>query len=335
MLTAGHLRPGYANHGHFELPSQYQCGDDLVDYFGHPTDTLVTLVQALPHLPESMQPQIKAYLQNEFAAYPPYEYNHIGWQDGAAREAFDLPPEVAAALVNLPPEPGTSGFVWGMNPYSLYALWQYAEAMQDPNLAQQLLADAQSSKNLMASFNAVPDDGVLARMPLVHNAYIAGYLGYLGLERQAGQPESSPVRQELERLMQLRASQFSKDSAYATAFFREEGAYCRTLNVSSNFMFLVPELAEYLRDHSLDKVQGALAEYEEIAPYWFVSFAEEGFAENALNPLYDGQALFLAKAWILGANGAELEPYLDVPAFPRGDLFFLQKLVAAINAYEQ
>ena len=140
---------------------------------------------------------------------------------------------------------------------------------------------------------------------------------------------------ELDRLMQLRASQFSKDSAYATAFTRDEGAYCRTLNVSSNFMFLVPELADYLRDHALAKVQDALIEYESLAPYWFVSFAEEGFGENAFTPLYDTQALFLAKAWILEEPGDELEQYLDVPAFPRGDLFFLQKLVAAINAYER
>jgi hypothetical protein len=131
----------------------------------------------------------------------------------------------------------------------------------------------------------------------------------------------------------LRASQFSKDSAYANAFLREQGAYCRTLNVASNFMFLVPELADYLHDHALVKVQDALAEYEQIAPYWFVSFADEGFGENAVTPLYDGQALFLAKAWILKEGGSQLEPYLDVPAFARGDLFFLQKLVAAIQNY--
>ena len=65
-------------------------------------------------------------------------------------------------------------------------------------------------------------------------------------------------------------------------------------------MFLVPELGKYLHDHALAKVQGAIAEYEQIAPYWFVSFAEEGFGENALNPLYDGQALFMAKALISG-----------------------------------
>jgi hypothetical protein len=335
MLAAGHLRPGYANHGHFDLPSQYQCGDDLVDYFHHPADTILTLLQALPYLPEDIQLQVKAYLQNEFTAYPPHQYNHIGWQDGAARESFDLPPEVAGALINLTPEPGTTGFVWSTNPHGLYALWKYAETMGDQHLAQQLLAEAQGNKSLMAGFSAVPDNAVLARVPLVHNAYITGYLGYLGLERLAGQPESGSARQELDRLMQLRASQFSKDSAYATAFTRDEGAYCRTLNIASNFMFMVPELAEYLRGHALPAVQDALVEYEQIAPYWFVSFAEEGFAENALNTLYDGQALFLAKAWILEEPGTELEQYLDVPAFARGDLFYLQKLVATIAAYER
>ncbi len=335
MLAAGHLRPGYASHGHFDLPAQHQCGDDLGDYFHLPAETILTLVQALPHLPESMQPQVRVYLQSELSAYPPYQYNHIGWRDGAAREAFDLPPEVADALVNLPPETGIAGFVWGFNPYNFYALWQYAALQNDPTLAQQLLADAQNNKALMGSLLNVPNPGVLAKMPFVHNAYIAGYLGYLGLEKLAGQPESGAARQELDRLLQLRASQFSKDSAYATAALREEGAYCRTLNVTSNFMFLVPELADYLRDNALVKVQGTLAEYEQIAPYWFISFAEEGFGENAIVPLYDGQALFLAKAWILKEPGAELEKYLDVPAFARGDLFYIQKLVAAINAYER
>jgi hypothetical protein len=333
MLDAGHLRPGYVSHGHFDLPSHFQCGDDLGDYFHHPGDTILTLIQALPYLPESMQPQVKAYLQNEFNAYPPYQYNHIGWQNGAAREAFDLPPEVAGAFVGLPPQPGISGFVWGYNPYSLYALWQYAALQNDPALAQQLLASAQNNRALMGSLRNVPNNGTLAKMPFVHNAYIAGYLGYLGLEKLAGQPESSQMRQELDRLMQLRASQFSKDSAYATAFTRETGAYCRTLNVASNFMFLVPELADYLREHALTKVQEAVAEYEQIAPYWFVSLTEEGFGENALNPLYDSQALFLAKAWILGEDGARLEPYVDVPAFARGDLFYIQKLIVALKNY--
>src|SRR4030095_6180530 len=157
MLEAGHLRPGYVSHGHFDMPAHFQCGDDLIDYWHHPAETIVTLIQALPHLPAEMQPQVKAYLQAEFNAYPPYQYNHIGWRDGAAREGFDLPPEVSGALLNLPPEPGLSGFVWGMNPYSFYALWQYAQMNNDPSLAQQLLVKAHNSPLLMDSFNNVPD----------------------------------------------------------------------------------------------------------------------------------------------------------------------------------
>jgi hypothetical protein len=335
MLAAGHLRPGYASHGHFDLPSQSQCGADLGDYFHHPAETILTLLQALPYLPENMQPQVNAYLQAEFNAYPPYRYDHIGWRDGAAREAFDLPPEMEGARINFPPQEGLSGFVWSSNPYSFYALWKYAAWRNDSALSHQIFQEAQGNKALMDSLTAVPNNAVLAKMPLVHNAYVAGYLGYLGLAQLAGQPESQAMRTELERLMQLRASQFSKDSAYANAALREDGAYCRTLNVASNFMFLVPELANYLHDHALAKVQAALTEYESLAPYWFVSFAEEGFGENALNPLYDGQALFLAKAWIVKEPGAELEKYLDVPAFARGDLFYIQKLVAAIESQSQ
>jgi hypothetical protein len=334
MLAAGHLRPGYASHGHFDGASQFQCGDDLVDYFHNPSETILTLIQALPHLPANMQPQVRTYLQNEFNAYPPYQYNHIGWKDGAAREAFDMPPEPDAERVNFPAQLGVSGFVWSVNPYNFYALWKYASLQNDPNLAQQLFANAQDNRLLMDSLVNVPDNAVLAKMPLVHNAYIAGYLGYLGLEQQAGQPASQAMRQELDRLLQLRASQFTKDSAYANALSRADGSYCRSLNVASNFMFLVPELADYLNEHAMDKVRSALAEYENLAPYWFVPFAAEGFGENALNPLYDTQALFLAKAWILNEPGSRLEPYLDVPAFARGDLFYIQKLVAAIENYQ-
>jgi len=246
-----------------------------------------------------------------------------------------LPPEMDAARVNFPPQEGLAGFVWSSNPYSFYALWKYAAFHNDSTLSQQLLARAENNKALLDSLLIVPSNGVLAKMPFVHNAYIAGYLGYLGLERLAGRAESNQIRQQLNRLLQLRASQFSKDSAYANAVTRDEGAYCRTLNVASNFMFLVPELADYLHDHALVKVQGALAEYESLAPYWFASFTEEGFGENAVNPLYDSQALFLAKAWILNEPEAELEKYLYVPAFARGDLFYIQKLVAAIENQSQ
>jgi len=323
ILQAGHLRPGYLNTGIFDLRAEYSCGDDLVDYWHHPADTIYTLIRALPYLPSDLQQQIKAYLQSEFTAFPPYEVNHIGWKDGAAREGYDLPPEVAAEMTNRPPASQIVGFEgWSFAPHAFYALWKYA----------QVFGNAQSlfdlSKNNLEN---PPSDAVLEEMPHVHNAFIAGYLGYLELEKLAGYPESGDVRAELDRLMQLRVSTFSKDApdAYFSDF---QKFYCRSLNVSRNFMYLVPELGQYLHDNALSQIQDAIDEYETLAPHWFVSKVEATFGEGVITPLYDNNAIFQAKALILQEPFEQLAKYIDVPAVEVGDLFYIQNLVSTIEA---
>lgn len=323
MLDAGHLRPGYLGHGQLDLRGQFQCGDNLVDYWHQPAETILTLLQALPHLPDNMQDSVRAYIQHEFNEYPPYEVNHIGWSQGAAREAFDTPPEVETVLAGYSPKPTAGNFAWKRNPYGFYALWKYAEAFGEADSLYQAARDR---------LDPVPPDEELLRMPFVQNAFIAGYLGYLELEKLAGEPESSAVRSELERLLEMRVARFSEDSAYANVPSIPEGVYCRTLSVASNFMYIVPELALYLQTHARVQVQTAVNDYSDLAPYWFVSFASEGYAENSRAPLYDGIALFLARAWILDESAENLEKYLDVPGFAVGDLYYIQKLVAAIEA---
>ncbi|MBV7328057.1 hypothetical protein KFU94_07315 [Chloroflexi bacterium TSY] len=340
MLDAGHLRPGYGRHGGLVSRSIKTCADDLVDYWHNPSETIYTLIRTLPLLPDALRQEVRTYIQNEFSNYPPYEYNHIGW-GGAARDIFDLPDDLDLAKAEAPRtvnhtfknSGGWNGEgVWGRNPFAFYSLWQYASEFGG---AKDILSA--SRKAFETEFSIQPSDTLLTNMPFVHNAYIAGYLGFLELEKAAGEPESPEVKDELERLMKLRVSKFTKDSAY-----REFGkgpnsqhAYCRTLVVASNFMFLVPELAEYLRVHALDKVQAALAEYYRVAPYWFVTFPEDAFAENSIAPLYDSHALYMAKALILKESGKELERYLDIPGFMRGDLYHIQKLTATIEAYNK
>ena len=165
----------------------------------------------------------------------------------------------------------------------------------------------------------------------MHNAYIAGFLGYLELGKKAGYqenqlltPSGKSVKSELDRLLALRATSFSKDV--------DANGYCRILAVSRNFTYLVPELANYLRTNALTKVQEALQEYTRVAPYWFVEKTEQMIEEGVLQPIYDVNALFQAKALILKEPREELAKYLDVPMFARGDYFYIQNLVAAIEA---
>jgi hypothetical protein len=97
-------------------------------------------------------------------------------------------------------------------------------------------------------------------------------------------------------------------------------------------MYLVPELGQYLHDNALSQVQEAVDEYEYVAPYWFVARDEGGFREFVINPLYNYGAVFQARALILRESREELFRYLDVPAFDRGDLFYIQNLIAVIEA---
>ena len=97
-------------------------------------------------------------------------------------------------------------------------------------------------------------------------------------------------------------------------------------------MFLTPEIADYMHSHLQSQVQEAIDEYNEVAPYWFVSKFDNSVGEGTFQHLYDYPAVFQAKAYILKEPYDELVKYLDVPAFARGDLFYIQDLVAALAA---
>jgi len=51
-----------------------------------------------------------------------------------------------------------------------------------------------------------------------------------------------------------------------------------------------------------------------------------------ISPLLNYNALFQAKAYALKQPRSELTKYLDSPAFERGDLHYIQNLIAAIEA---
>jgi hypothetical protein len=320
ILAAGHLRPGFTSSGLFDFSAR-NLGDDLVDYFHTPGDIIYTLIQALPHLPPDLQTQARAYIQSEFNAYPPYQYNHIGWRDGAPREAFILPPEVQEDLVNYPPE--TTNYIfdaWNLAPQNFYAMWKYAQTFGNA------ASIYNSAKNKLDS---PPSDSYFANNPHILNAFIAGYHGYLELERLAGYPETASVRQQFNRMMSLRASTFTKD---APAIYNQSAYYGRVMNASRNFMFLVPELADYLRTNANAKVVEAIEYHADLAPLWFVSKAEVILGEGVSTHLYDYYAIFQARALILRQPRGELLKYLDVPAFQVGDLFYIENLIRVIEA---
>jgi hypothetical protein len=199
-------------------------------------------------------------------------------------------------------------------------LWKYAQVFGDAKT----LFD-----NCKGRMQSPPSDAILADYPFAHNAWIAGLYGYLQLQQLAGYAPDADKQATLNRLLTLRASAFSKDNPWGGP---DSHNWAQALAVSRNFIYMTPELGQYLHDHALSKVQTAFNSYVQNAPYWFVTNFEASYNEITLQHLYDYNALFSVKSMIFHATREDLAQYLDVPGFARGDLFYIQNLIDTIEA---
>ncbi|OGM19967.1 hypothetical protein A2771_03140 [Candidatus Woesebacteria bacterium RIFCSPHIGHO2_01_FULL_38_26b] len=366
MLSAGHLRPGFHSSG---LISQWMDGaynapipgDNLTQYFKNPADTVVTLISVLEYItahPENTSLQtlitpIKNYIQTNYGPGAPYSfttYASIGWRNGARRESYDDLPEFASQLAddydpnfsvankprewiwtNLNLKIGCSTgrpFDGGFPPESIYAGWKYAQTF--PGTASTLFNTLKVKLCTPGVGNDMTDAN-LTKYPYILNQYIAGYRGYVELDKLANNLSNisqSSKYSEYNRLLNLRFSSFSKDPNWTA----DEFEFNSTMNAARNFMYLTPELSDLMRTNILSKVQATVDQYQVLTPNWFVSKFSHSGPEAYAQPLYDYPALFQARAWILKQPFSELIKFLDIPAFDRGDLFYIQNVLAALSA---
>ncbi len=332
MMAAGDLRIGYYNNGQLSA-------EELVNYFEDPGDTLYTLAAAYPYVSSSTQTQLVNYLKQEFANYfNPTMYTSRGWT-GATREAFDMPPEVAADMQTKPKLAGgnyvyntSTNYSGVYHQFNFYALWKYAQIVPADTLTVYNLAKSRVS--FPSSYPPV-DDTNLTTFPWRLNNYISGYIGFLNLQKLAGKDTAdatlrTQVTNELTRLESLRAANFTPINNCA-GFYGGNDVLCRNMNVGRNFYYLVPELGDYLNKNALSSAQDTITELTYVAPYWmqegYTSKHLEGVKEN----LYD-ISLLLGKAYILKQPYSEIAKYIDAPNFAVGDLLYMNNLIAALDS---
>lgn len=325
ILNSGHLTAGFAKLGLVDFMTVNTLGQHLLHYWHNPADMLLTLLRALPHLPAATQNEVRQYLKQEYASYPPYKYAHIGFKDGTPREPFEYPPSTTRIFEHdFGPITSVPFRGWGKPPHNVYVMWKYAQA----GLAEPAAVLDQAE----GMIKSTPSDSYLEAFPHVHNAYIAGYIGCVELAKMAGRPNAAR-ESELNRLMALRARNFRWD-AQADTGNPQSDQYFYTFITAWNFMFLVPELADYLHENALQEVREAIDHYTRMAPYWMVGHNEEVQHENGITPLQQTHALFQGKAQILRLSRNELTKFLDTPLVPAGDLYYIQNLITTIEAPE-
>jgi len=325
ILDAGHLQPGYYCLGQFL--ARY---DHMSQYFQIPADTFYVLTRALPHLPPSQQEALRRYLQKEFRDHPPAEVAAYGWE-GTPRTWADYPPEAVAMLAEQKDASVLGGrWMWPFPPHNVYGMYKYAQAgLGDP---AELLKAARAKLELPPQ---IPD-AILLQHVWQLNMYIAGYEGYLGLQQLAGQQPDAGVLAQRDRLHRLWVEQVDIKSPWCDASGQRTRDYHKQrINVARCFIWMTPELGRYLHEHARAKIEQGVAHLNDVAPYWFNSAFEGTMGEGNLQHLYDVHALFQAKALVLNQPREELDKYLDVPAFARGDLFYILNLVETIEAASQ
>ena len=320
IVNAGHLRPGYFVTGLIDVGIHREHGDQMGHYFHNTADTVYTLIRVLPHLSPTLAGKTRIYIQSEYSKYPLTAYTYTGWKDGVNRDSYSLPPVVSSAFTS---GPGSySAFpAWSFNPFNFYAAAKYAKEFGGAS------AIYSSMRNKL---NTPPADSLLLDFPHALNVYIAGYMGYLELESLAGQPKTISVENTLSRLLALRLNHL--DTVNPSDIRGSEVA---------GFNYLVPELGDYLYKNRQSKVAQIVSTYNEIMPYWFVAKADEQIRdtkpngnpnESSTTHLYAYHSLFLAKALALKQSRSELEKYLDIGGFERGDLFYIQNLIFTLEA---
>lgn len=324
MVTAGHLKPGLfrSNVGDDTLNGNSLTKAEMDQgtfYFSSLSDTVYAMVRALPHVSTPLQEQARAYIQAEMAAYPIDVYAYVGHVDGTPRQAAVIPPDHVAKFTLGKQTTVVNNLPWKFPMMSFYAAWKYAQLWPSEasrlytNLRQKLtLPPAISDAKLLSGFQAL-------------NAYLAGYRGFLELEKLAGMPESAAVRSEYDRLFALRIAHFSIDAPFVAHWKHKNFIMAR------HFLYMVPEVAEELRKAKASEVERALERINKVTPYWFVAGSDSANREGSHQQLYDA-AILNGYAMILQRPYREVVKYLDAPAFLVGDLLYIHNLVSVLEA---
>ena len=354
IVDAGHLKPSYLHSGGITGGNNYRNNDQYLNQYWHnPADIQLVLIRALPYLNSTLQTRVRTYLQNEFTNYNPSTYAHIGFGEGIQRDPWPYPPiDSVTRLFNPPMTKQTSsgGFNgWGFPPSNVYAIWKYAQAgLGNPNTlftqwGTRLRAPITANANNL-------NDSYLTNYPLVANAYIAAYKGYVELAKMAGQSSSvwQPYQNELDRLLELRKNTLTAFPNWQNSPADSFRSYYRSIITYYNFAYMTPELADFLRTNAISNdptcnvndrlmvnckdIQAILQKYQFIAPYWMQAHNSETQGESAIQPYQQTHSMFQALARVKKASREELIKYLDTPIVPVGDLYYIDNLIAVLEA---
>jgi outer membrane protein assembly factor BamB len=325
--SGAHLMPLYLERGFSEPsvwpyntsnppgPPEISFGSNGNAFWHDPGELLYTLAAAYPYLDAAQQAEARVYMSAEMGRYPPLQdlpWSGMPWlKQGTARERYSVP--FRSSLNNWPPP--------AANLSAVYALWLWSKNTGDWSYAQSHWSQATSL------FNA-------RRGSMSYYADIAGAIGYARLAQHFGDTVAYQAG------VQAAVAGMQAGLDFAAYRDRASNAYLDPRQENSGwsapvFYGLSPEVGLYLREQTAGQAQSYLLSLEngDGLRWWYLTRAGVHAEVGETSYLSPGTAWshFLAHAYILGDSQATLTPWLDWP-WGKGDLYSIQKLVAALQA---
>lgn len=319
--AGGHLLPYFLERGfttNMLFPGDSLYPPDLTAcqpgniYWFDPGELVYTLSIAYPYLSSDLQSRVRSYLAAEMARYPPLE--PLPWPpewltSGVARERY---PVSFRPSCWPPPDPPLS---------TLYALWAYARYTGDWDYV----------RNRWSQIDALFDR---KKGSIDSYAAISGAIGYARIARQLGRTADAAEGEQVAVQAMTRGLNFGQFLTTANARYPDPRNR-QTGWRAPVFFGLVPEVGRYISDTNRITATAYLNDLTDSDGVFLWYITRLGLQAEIGESSFHGPdlawSIFLAKAYVEGAERSTLRRYLDRP-WGLGDLYYLQKLVATIEA---
>ncbi len=278
--------------------------------FADPTETLLTLALAYPHVDKDLQEQIRRYVEQ---LGPGLEKHAVDPSVGAVRSYYDIDPGKLFRLMD---------DITRSDVARLYPLWLWAHVTGDWGQVERGWERFRTLVEQPA--NEMEED--------CRNGHLAGLIAYCRMARHV--EDEDAVARGLTAARKAIRERLSFEFAHTRGGLISAAPVSRSL--FARWRHLTPEVGRILAHYAGPTHKHLMSVYVDYhRPTWPLAWGVETMWRNESPFAFPTMPaeIFAARAWILAESAGDLAHGLDIP-WCRADLFYIQKLVLCLEAHD-
>ncbi|HNY79104.1 MAG: PQQ-binding-like beta-propeller repeat protein [Sedimentisphaerales bacterium] len=284
--------------------------------FSDPTETLLTLALAYPHVSEDLQHAIVRYVDRMREAGGPLDgpvgRDTVDPADGAVRSYYDIAPQKLFRVLD---------DVVRNEVARLYPLWLWAHVSGDWKHIERNWNHLRGLADRPA--NKMEED--------CRNGYLAGLIAYCRIAAHMDDQEA--LADGLNRTRSALRERLAYELAHSNGGLISQVPVSRS--IFARWRHLTPEAGRFLAACAGPTHRHLMDVYvDHHRPTWYLAWGVESMWRNESAFAFPTMAdeIFAVRAWVLGESPEKLARFLDLP-WCKADLFYIRKLVLCIEAH--